>query len=172
MVAAQASKFGDQLHVFQIAIGLERSPSKMRTMLNLAAEHSIPFVESALHKMSTLPPQMSQMFPRDWYNDLVSHFLKTGGFFDELEFFLARPEWNPGSIESLLRMMGQNNRFSTRLGQEFLNPRLTFQAADRTQISGGVDALNSAIRQSEQGRGLQWYRLEETLKAIRDGEPI
>jgi hypothetical protein len=172
LVAAQASKFGDQLHVFQIAIGLERSPATIRTMLNLAAEHSIHFVESALHKMSTLPPQMLQMFPRTWYNEVVLHFLRTGGFFDELEFFLERPEWNPGSIENLLRMMWgqQNNRFSNRLGQEFLNPQLTFQAANGTLISGGVDALNSAIRQSEQGRGFTWYRLEETLKAIRELE--
>ena len=89
-----------------------------------------------------------------------------------LQYLLSRPEWNPGSMDNLLRMMWgiPNISFSSRLrlGREFLNPRLTFQAADGAQISGGVDALDAAVRQSEQGRGFDWFSLQQTLRTVRD----
>jgi hypothetical protein len=176
LVAAYASKFGDQLHVFQIAIGLERSPATIMAMLNLAAEHSIPFIESGLHKISTLPLQMSQMFPGTWYNQLVSHYLGNGRSPDILEYLLTRPEWNPGSIENLLMMMhwgiiNRNNDFTTRLGREFLNPRLTFRGADGIQIIGGTQTLDAAILKADADPNYFIFDLDVVLRSIRDGDP-
>ena len=170
--AARASIVGDQFHLFQIVIGRKESLDSINHMLNFAIyKNAIPFVEYGINRIRALSPQM---FAGGWYIQLVSNYIKIGRSLQMLEYLLRQPEWNPGTIRNLLDMMllcFGNHDFTTRLGREFLNPRLSYQGVDGIQIIGGTETLDAAILQADAAPNYFIFDLDVVLRSIRDGDP-
>ena len=178
MTAGLESVNADQFKVFQIIFNRGRERSTISQMLDdtvrkkmlehAIRKNAIPFAEYGFNRIRALSPQM---LAGGWYSQMVSNYIKMGGRMDMLDFLLAQPEWNPGTIQNLLRIMSEgktkrNIFYITRLGREFLNPRLEFRRSDGIQIKTGMDSLNAAIH--EAGQSFHWHHVEDILKRIRD----
>ena len=174
MAALRRSVDNNQFEVFRILVDREYY---LLNIIQYAIESNArSYVLYGLQKIRYGLRQTAQPLPENWYSRVVSNYVGAGRSPEMLEYLLSQPEWNPVTIQNLLTMINwgiinRNSVLTTRLGREFLNPRLTFRVADGIQKLKGIDALNAAIREAEADSNLE-NDLVNILKRTRNEEGI